>query len=219
MVGSNNTRLQPWNSAFKVVLVLGLLCQSLSSQNETLRTVDAKTIDRIVVHGNQIFEIEVYAEKRQTIELRSLLDGEYENNFQISVLEYNNSLEIKLVESKLSEIPDNKRNAHKVVAATLRLMIPIDLRLEVVSDVGFLVTGGRFKSVKANLRSGYFKFIGQASLLHVETARGNIYVSTANTTIEAESAKGKVSGLSATTGRNRAVLKSISGDIIIEKLE
>lgn len=219
MAERNSITLQPWNYGFKVFFVVGLLCQSLFTQNETIRTFDAKAINRVIVQGDQIFEIEIYAEKRQTIELRSLLDGEYENDFQISALGRDNSLNIKLIESNFSNIPDNKRNAHKVVAATLRLVIPEDLYIEVISDVGFLVAEGQFKSLMANLRSGFFKFSGCATVLQVRTARGNIYVSTKNTSIEATSVKGKVTGLTKVNGTNRAILKSINGDIVIRTLE
>ena len=195
-----------------------MLCESLMGQNETYRTMEAKNLERVIVQGDQIFEIEVYAEKRFTIQLRSLLDGEYENDFQISAVERNGTLEIKLRESNFAGIPDNKRNAHKVVAAKLQLVIPENLQLEVVSDVGYLVAEGEYKAVMADLRSGYFKFSGSAALLRVETGRGNIYVSTKNTAIQAVSTNGNVRGADGTTGTNRAILKSNNGDIIIKNL-
>ena len=55
--------------------------------------------------------------------------------FSTSLLRRNGTLEIKLRESNFAGIPDNKRNAHKVVAAKLQLVIPENLQLEVVSDV------------------------------------------------------------------------------------
>ncbi|MEM1003033.1 MAG: hypothetical protein AAGH46_10335, partial [Bacteroidota bacterium] len=83
------------------------------------------------------------------------------------------------------------------------------------SDVGFLIAKGRFNSLLANLRNGYFTFDGSAKYLRVETVEGNIYFKSENTIIEAYSAKGRVISDEIKKGSNKAVLKSIRGDISI----
>jgi hypothetical protein len=201
-----------------MVLFFLLTNQVLLSQNRVLRTIDPEGIERIRINGDQIFEIEIYAEDRETIELGSLLDGEYENDFQITTERKGRSLEIRLASSTLSYIPDDKRNAHKVVAATLQLRVPSRVSIEVVSDVGFLVASGQFKSFLADLQTGYFSFEGLADYLRAETLEGNIYLKTKNADIQAYSAHGTVSGIGAMKGPNKVFIKTVKGDINIQKL-
>ncbi|MEM1002923.1 MAG: hypothetical protein AAGH46_09775 [Bacteroidota bacterium] len=196
---------------------MGLLfgVQIVFTQNQGIRTIESTGIERIIINGDQIFEIEVYSENRKTIELSTLLDGEYESDFYITSARTNETLEIQLVASDFSDIPDDKRNAHKVVAATLKLLVPDNLKVEVVSDVGYLIAKGRFNSLLADLQNGYFNFEGIAQYLRVETAEGNIYFKSENTAIEAYSAKGTITGVLSEEGLNKATLRTIRGDISI----
>jgi hypothetical protein len=219
IVFQSNIIKQPWSSRFKVFLLLLLSVQATYAQSKMLRTIDAAGIERIVIKGDQIFEMEVTSQKRTTIEMTTLLDGEYENDYQIIATKKNQVLEIQLVFNSFSVIPDNKRNAHKVVAATLKLLIPHEQKLEVTSDVGFLIAKGNYQSLLVNLQNGYFNFEGVARYLRAETNRGNIYFTSKNTRTEAFSANGAVRGDNLKDGPNTAVLKSIRGDIEIKALE
>jgi hypothetical protein len=215
----SNIIKQPWSSRFKVFLLLFLSTLASHAQSKMLRTLEASDIDRIVIKGDQIFEMEVTSQNRTTIEMTTLLDGEYENDYQIIATKKNQVLEIQLVFNSFSVIPDNKRNAHKVVAATLKLLIPHEQKLEVTSDVGFLIAKGNYKSLLVNLQNGYFNFEGVAQYLRAETNRGNIYFTSKNTHTEAFSANGAVRGDNLSNGPHTAILKSIRGDIEINALE
>ena len=52
------------------------------------------------------------------------MDGEYQNEFQVVDRIKNGVLHLKLEHLSFSDIADDKRNAHKVIAATLQLEIP-----------------------------------------------------------------------------------------------
>jgi len=210
---------QPWSGRFKVFLLALVGASAIGAQSKMIRTIDTTGIERIVIKGDQIFEMEVTSQKRATIEMRSLLDGEYENDYQIVATKKNRVLEIQLVFNSFSEIPDNKRNAHKVVAATLQLLMPHEQKLEVTSDVGFLIAKGKYKSLLVNLQNGYFNFQGVAQYLRAETNRGHIYFTSKNTITEAFSAKGEVRAETLQAGASKAILKSIRGDIEIKALE
>ncbi|WP_178990903.1 hypothetical protein [Winogradskyella schleiferi] len=84
----------------------------------------------------------------------STLDGEYQNDFQIAIKEENQTLKLSLEHVSLTEIPDDKRNTHKVIAATLHLEIPEQLTLNILSDIGAVNLKGNFKSLHIELLQG-----------------------------------------------------------------
>ena len=91
------------------------------SQNKLQKQLSAEHIESININGNQIFSISVSTSNTDEIKIISVLDGEYQNDFQIVLNEENHALNLSLQRLSLTEIPDDKRNAHKVIAATLHL--------------------------------------------------------------------------------------------------
>jgi hypothetical protein len=188
------------------------------AQNQTETQYGATGIQRIVIEGDQIFEIEVIAVPRTDILLFSRVDGEYGNRFQVVSKRESDRFQIQLAAAAFSEIPDDKRNAHKVVAAAVRIEIPEDLQLEVKSDVGYLNVSGAFKSIAAVLQTGYFRFEGQSETLKVNTVEGDIYVKVRSGSAIVQSLNGRVEIDEDLQGPERMELKSIRGNIRVEKM-
>lgn len=214
-----NTKNQPWKAVFKVFFILLVATQGSNTQNQLAQTIDASGIDRVLISGNDIFEINVQTIPGRQIKLASIVDGEYGNYFDIGFEQNRSTLEFFLMASDLIEIPDDKRNAHKVVSAAIELYIPEDLNLEVISDVGSLEAKGVYNTINAKLQNGFCIVKGTAVNMHIETVEGGISLATKNTTIEASSAHGSVNISQAVKGKHMAKLWSIKGDIEVKLLK
>ena len=126
----NRIIIKPWINKFKAFL----LCWSLSfavihAQNSLTKTIAADSVSTIEINGNQIFTINVTTTKNNQILVSSTLDGEYQNKYQVAVKHKGTQLLLALDYVSFDDIPDDKRNAHKVIAATLKVEIPEDLKV------------------------------------------------------------------------------------------
>jgi len=210
---------EPWSLHFRVFLCFLFLCVTAGAQNELQKTIDPGNYNQVRINGNQIFEIEIQTEMRKTIELVSIVDGEYGDHFQFDIELVKDVYTISLWQSQLSTIEDDKRNAHKVVAAKMLLKLPQDFIVDVVSDVGNLEIDGNFRTFRASLQTGFCRFRGLVDFLEVETRDGNIHLQTMDVSVNARSSKGDVSVSNAVRGNGFATLKSINGDILVEALK
>lgn len=176
--------------AFFVLFISGLT--TLESQNIIEKTIQSDGIVSISINGNDIFKISISTSKTDKIKITSSLDGEYQNDFQIIVNEENSTLNLSLEHVSLEEIPDDKRNAHKVIAATLQIEIPESLNVNVLSDIGSVNLLGTFNVLNVELLRGQFNIKGKVKTATVNTLDGNIHVITNSATIEANSNHGEI---------------------------
>ncbi|WP_430466961.1 hypothetical protein [Winogradskyella ouciana] len=190
-----------------------------NSQNILTKTIDASAIETISIQGNQIFNISVVTSKTNLIDITSTLDGEYQSKYQIITEEKNNKLTLRLEFMSFEDIPDNKRNAHKVIAATLHLKIPENLNLNIHSDVGSADVAGNFNMLSIELSQGYCNVNGLAKNGIINTIDGNISVVTKDGKIIASSKNGKVVKDNFNPSQSLWNLKSINGDITVAKKE
>ena len=122
--------------------ILCFVCFWANSQSVLVKEIDADNLSTIMVDGNQIFNISVSTSSVDRIKMKSRVDGEYQNQFQIISKLQNDSLFVDLEQFSFTDIADDKRNAHKMVAVTLELEIPEYLNLNIFSDVGSVNLNG-----------------------------------------------------------------------------
>jgi hypothetical protein len=189
------------------------------AQNILKKALNADAIKSILIDGNQIFSISVETSKIEDIVITSTLDGEYQNEFQI-ITKYDGSLlMLKLEHLAFSKIADDKRNAHKVIAATLHLEIPENLSLNITSDIGSVNAIGNFDMLSIELLQGYCKVKGSAKIVVINTIDGKIDVVTKYGKFIASSKNGKVTKDDFEPSELSWNLKSINGDITVVKEE
>ncbi len=191
----------------------------MEAQNVLEKTLKADGIETIVINGNQIFRIAVATEKTEVITMTSTLDGEYQNEFQITAEQNDKKLTLSLEHLSLNTIADDKRNAHKVIAATLYLLIPEQLNLSIKSDVGSVDLKGDFKVISVELLSGHFEIKGKAQTAMVHTIDGDITVETTNASVAANSNHGQVKLDEFEESNSLWKLKSINGNISVVQHE
>ncbi len=193
------------------------MCRSVEAQNVLEKKLLADVIETISINGNQIFTISVSTAKTDYITIKSILDGEYQNQFQIVTEQENDKLKLSLERIGFVIIADDKRNAHKIIAATLHIEIPEYLTLNIFSDVGSVDLNGNFKSLSIELLQGYCEVLGQANTATINTIDGNIYVVTKSASIDASSSHGNVVLDEFLESKSVWKLESINGNITVAR--
>ncbi|SHG71392.1 hypothetical protein [Winogradskyella jejuensis] len=213
--------IKSWNTHFKTFLFAGLLCISVFgfAQNKAVQSFSANGISEIIMNGDQIFNIYVITEVTETITLKSLSDGEYGNEFQVVSEVKGKQLIVSLKRTVLHETPDDKRNAHKVVAATLEIKMPDNLNLLIKSDIGSVNASGNFNELKINLTQGGCNINALARLATIKTIDGHIFVKTKDAVISTDSHHGLVDFPSDMLGFNLWKLSTVGGNITVKKQE
>ena len=189
------------------------------SQNKQEKQLSAEHITSISINGNQIFNMSISTSNTDHILVLSTLDGEYQDQFQVVMTEENNTLNLSLEQRSFIEIPDDKRNAHKVIAATLHLKIPEQLNLNILSDIGSVDLDGVFKVLDVQLLRGQCSFRGKVKKATINTLDGDIKVVTKSATVEAKSNQGKVTLDTFSNLSSVWKLKSINGNITVVNLD
>lgn len=217
-----NKVIKPWIFKFKaffVCFIFLFIALSIKAQNILEKTIQADGIDTVLINGNQIFTILVLTTSTEFITIKSTLDGEYQNQFQIISKQENNELKLSLEQVQFTTIVDDKRNAHKVIAATLTLEIPEHLNINVISDIGSVDLTGNFNALSIELLQGYCEVRGSANLAVINTIDGDISVTTNNAIINANSSHGNVILDEITESNSIWNLESINGNIKVVKQE
>lgn len=220
-IGLNTNKItKPWSYNFKAFIVifsLGLWVGN--SQNILNKEIKADGIDTISIDGNQIFNISVETTKADYISIASKLDGEYQNAYQIAVKYEDNELILGLEFMSFEDVPDDKRNAHKVIAATLVLKVPENLNLNISSDVGSVDLKGDFNMLLIKLLQGHCLVNGMSKITFINTIDGKISVVTNSANVNAISKNGTVVIEDFEDLVSQWNLESINGDITVVKKE
>ncbi len=207
-----------WNFVFKAFFMLWAFGE-LSAQNMAYKEIDATTITEINIKGNEIFQIDIETVSTKYISFESIVDGEYENEFQVVSAVVGNKINLKLEQYSYAYIKDDKRNAHKIVAAKLILKVPEKLNLNVISDISNVTLKGKFDALDIRLQEGYFKMIGEVNEANVSTINGSIVMRTRKARINANSINGELELAQFTNPMSTINLKTVNGNISVSKME
>ena len=212
--------IKSWITNFKTFFILYILLivsLGLDAQNVIEKTIESRGIETILLNGNQIFEIAISTTTNDYITVTSTLDGEYQNQFQVIARQVDNQLELRLVQFEFTTIIDDKRNAHKVIAATLDIKIPNGLNIDIFSDFCSVDLEGYFKSITIELLQGHCTVKGESKDTTINTIDGDINVVTKSAAINAKSNHGNVVLDNFPESNSIWQLRSINGDIAVAK--
>jgi hypothetical protein len=205
--------------AFFMFCIFLFISNTFDAQNVLEKKLQADGIETITIEGNQIFKISVLTSKTDYITIKSTLDGEYQNQFQIVTEYVNDKLKLRLEQLTFTVISDDKRNVHKVIAATLLLEIPEQLSLNIFSDVGSVALNGDFDLLSIELLQGHCEVIGRANAATINTIDGAINVVTQSASIYATSNHGNVVIDEFSESKSVWKLESNNGNIRVAKRE
>lgn len=214
----SNRTTKSWKLIFRT-FVLFICFYSVKAQNSFQDILPQDQVETIKINANQIFKIEVSTHDLHEIHINSQIDGEYQQQFLIAHSIQREILSLQLEQNPVLSIPDDKRNAHKVIAAKLQLLIPKGLNIDIKSDIASVFLAGSFKMVTIQLLEGLCHIEGNAIESLVNTVEGNITVKASDGKVMAKSRYGTILLDSLNTSDVLWSLESIRGNIKVLKKE
>lgn len=218
---NKNITIRPWKINFKafcffILVFFSLVTQSQNSKEEQFL---ADGIAKIEINGNQIFTIKIETGEVNFITVASLVDGEYENNYQIVSQIKDAKLIISLSKNPFRSVNDDKRNAHKVVAASLEIRVPKNLDFTINSDIASVEATGSYNELFIQLSQGYCSIKGSVNKAIINTLDGDISVRSDSGKVEAGSSHGLVTIQKLNPSNIIWKLQSINGNITVVKTD
>ncbi|MGM0634737.1 MAG: hypothetical protein ACQESK_01630 [Bacteroidota bacterium] len=190
----------------------------LNAQEMRKQIIDNNQIKTVYLELNQVQLIELETHSTTKIEIQSTAEGEYQNDIHFQIEENEEELKISSIFPEKWVGGYDKLSAHKVFASSIKIMLPENMRVYISADVAHLRVKGNYENLEANLKYGncYLNpFTGNA---FVNTYRGNILVSTNDAKVIADTRLGSQEIHQFDYEKYVLELKSIEGDLFVEKL-
>jgi hypothetical protein len=174
-------------------------------------------IQHIQFRAAHVFKLEVKTHAKKEINISYALEGEYQQNFEFNIIEEGAKLFVDIRPHAMALFPNDKLGAHKVVVIAVELVMPEQKSLEVEGDYTDIWAQGNFKKIRLRLQDGSC-FLGEINgIIEVLSQKGNISYTGKQKNIYANSSYGKLKGVFQNDPKSNIKLKTITGDIFIDK--
>ncbi|TQD36921.1 hypothetical protein [Haloflavibacter putidus] len=202
-----------------VLLVFFLYGNNCFAQRTKTTIISAKDISSVFVQADEVFKITINASKRKTIRYSVTAEGEYLQDIYIKNSIEGKELKLESHYNKLLLGGQDKLAAHKVFALNLEIDVPQNFKVVVLSNLASVYANGAFKYLETELKAGQCSLSNFTGKAFVVTYTGDVFVKTKQAEVEAKSNLGAVKIDPRVGFGNLIKVKSISGDIVVKKIE
>ena len=204
-----------------VFFFLGLLfCfQLVYAQKLIKKSIVNGDISYILIDVKNCFEIDLLTANSEELVIEAQIDGEYEKDLLINVVEEGSTIKVSADFQPNFIKPNDKLSAHKVVSIALRVVVPEGKSVHVFgTDCNVIVTG-LYDFLKVSLNDGRCELNKVSYTAEVMTQSGHISAIYSDAVIEAKSKYGRVIGTISKNGNSNYDLRTVTGDILIKRVE
>lgn len=205
----------------KYIILLCSLSLSITvvAQKRLSQTYDAVEIQELYINSNEIFQIHILVIDSDQVTVHTVIDGELFSSTLLHTV-----IENKVLKITTGSTPDytpfnDKLAAHKVLAITIKVTVPIGTDLSIYSTLANVEARGQFGQVRVDLGRG--RFVGEAfrfrESANINTLYGSITLGTAQANLSAQSRYGTLVLPAQMTTGPLLHLQSIDGDISVVK--
>ncbi|MGB5942138.1 MAG: hypothetical protein WBG71_04600 [Leeuwenhoekiella sp.] len=173
----------------------------------------------ILVESDEIFKITVTTSKTDEIILKTKIDGETFETFEIKTSMEDSLLVIRTGRALGYKKIDDKLAAHKVMSVELIIEMPQDKELYIDSDLASVALTGRFRFINLNLLQGYARLNHFRGSGTINTKGGYVTARVFETSVDARTNNGKVIKEVLGNCPERLKIHSIDGNIAVFPLQ
>lgn len=215
--------LRPFQGRFFMALIPLLLLLSgvfsLHAQKHSEKTYDASSLTMIHIDAARIFEVILEDTDEDLLRVVVDIEGEYQNEMTLGAKKEGSTLYLKGVFLPSFEDPNDKLSAHKVLSVRVRVTVPRHLKVELSGLSTRVEAIGYFEDLVVRTSKGPVLLNKPQGFISVTTTGGLIRASGSKGFVSASAPYGHVYKGVIPTGRSTLVLRSVSGDIYINKHE
>lgn len=205
--------------SFHCFLVLLLTLQIANAQKAIKKSIVNSKISHIQIDVNNCFEIDLATSDSEEMIIEAKIDGEYEKDLLLSVSEKGSTIIISAGFQPNFVNPNDKLSAHKVVSIALKVLLPKQKNVHVFGTNCNVLVSGSYKFLKVSLNEGRCDLLDVDDTVEVKTQSGQIKASYSDASIHASSKYGKVLGNTSEKGNNSFNLSTVTGDIVLKRVE
>ncbi|PVW15298.1 hypothetical protein [Marixanthomonas spongiae] len=201
-----------------IVTIVGVLLFStdVAAQKLLEKQFNASAFETLVIESDDVFSIAILAEKTNTINVRTHIEGEHYESVVLNTSEAHKTLTLSTGYSPFFEKENDKLAAHKLIAIDMVVTVPENMNIEIRSKIASVTGSGAFENMFAALENGMcllHNFKGNATLY---TKQGAITVyAVPNVAGEAISKNGAVTNELPKTGRYKIKAESRTGAVTL----
>ncbi len=199
-----------------VVLFL-LIFHNLQAQKLVKKSLINSGTSLFQIDTGNCFDLDLATSNTDELVVEAAIEGEYRKDLVIRIMEEGSTVLISAGFQPLFISPNDKLSAHKVVSIALRIRLPEIKEVQVFGTSCNVHIGGFFRSLEVVLDDGRCTLNGVKEKVEVSTQSGDIILNTSEGFISAESRYGKVIKDVIPQHHNTFALRTVTGDISLNK--
>lgn len=203
----------------KILVLFFFSINLLSAQKIIKKSIINPEIEAISIDVTNIFQLSVDTAQGNEVALEASIDGEYRKDVLVNLRESGHTLLVSTQFTPNFKNPNDKLSAHKVISIALKVLLPEQKRVTVFGTGCNVTAKGSYHSLKITLNDGRCLLENLSGYAEVATQSGNISVAAASAEINAASKYGKVAQNQIPSGDTVYELSSVTGDILLKKIE
>lgn len=196
-----------------------LTANLLTAQKIVKKSFVNTEIASISLDVKNIFELSIDTAQGDEMVLEASIDGEYSKDLLVNVRESGNTLLVSSGFQPNFKNPNDKLSAHKVISIALKVLIPERKSVTVFGTGCNVSAKGRYTTLNVVLNDGNCHLESIYGSAEVATRSGVISILAASAKIKATSKYGSVDRNQIPSGDTFYDVSSVTGDILLDKIE
>lgn len=191
----------------------------LSAQKTIKKSIINPKIEVITLDVTNSFELSLDTWQGNEMMVEATIDGEYSNDLLVHVRESGTTLVVSTEFQPNFRNPNDKLSAHKVISVALKVQLPEQKRVTIFGTGCNIIAKGRYDTLKITLNNGSCHLESISGTAQVTTQSGNISIFALSATIKATSKYGRVAPNQIPSGDTFYDVSSVTGNILLDKVE
>lgn len=201
------------------LLISWVSFHTICAQKVVKKSVLKEHISEIQIDVGNCFEIDLKTADSEELRIEAQIDGEYQKDLLLSVAENGGILEINAAFQPNFTDPNDKLSAHKVVSIALKVTLPQYKRVQVFGTHCHVMATGVYEILNISLNDGRCDLVAVSEQVEVKTQSGPISATYQEAKVFAESKYGRVDGQGSSTGNGHYDLRTVTGNILLKRVE
>lgn len=202
-----------------IIFGLFLVGQTIAAQKIVKKTLVNPEILQINIDVGQCYDLKIQTIDTNEMAVEAIMDGEYKQDLVLQVFENGGTMHVATGFQPNFMAPNDKLGAHKVVSIALAINVPRSKNIHIFGTSCNVLAQGDFQHLKVALSDGRCELDHVSRSAEVTTLSGAIYAGITEGEVVAESKYGKVTRGAMAKGSNSYILRSVTGNIVINRVE
>lgn len=194
-----------------------LLSTLLAAQKTVHKVVEDTTITSVTIDASQAYELVVRTAAFPKIDIKAVLEGEYKDDLLINTKKESGRFVVSTAFRPLYKNPNDKLSAHKVISILMIVELPENMELMILGSSINIDLSGAYKTLNATITQGNLTITDFEGNGEIQSFEGIISVNNYGGTIAAYSKYGEIYGRNTARGKGILTLKTVNGNIYINK--